>query len=572
MRLLTVPSCSGLALLFTAFFHPVIQAQTHPEVLVVYNATAAASDSYTVASHYMAARNIPPYNLCSIAPPSIDSLSLSEYEAYVKAPIQQCLNALGSRNILYIVMSFMTPYSVIAGPQYASSVDSYIADIWDKYISQPVTSVPSTTQPYYADSQSQGNAYVPFQSFAAYRANPRNPLIYSVWRLDGPNTAIANALVDQAITAEASGGPAGQACIDHYFGDTIYQNDAGYWAGDFDLHQAATFLQQAGLAVSEDLNGAEFGTPPAPSCPDAAFYSGWYSYNNYNDGFTWRTGAVGWHLDSASALSPRSGSAWVPNALLRGIAVTSGAVSEPYLEGLVRPGGTFRNLLEGASVGDAFLRNTRWLKWEILNVGDPLYRPFPGGRAPFAPLQPVNSFEVSPQEVIGGTSTTGTITLSSPATGDGMTFVMSSQPGLSYPATVTVPAGSTQATFTINTDAVSQSLSTLIVAGGNGLTLKNTIILDPLLAGMAASSSTVQGGSSASATVRLNGRAPAGGTTIALSSNNAAVRVPASVKVSAGSTSGKFTVTTGAVSSPITATVTGTSGAATMSFYLTVTP
>jgi len=59
--------------------------------------------------------------------------------------------------------------------------------------------------------------------------------------------------------------------------------------------------------------------------------------------------------------------------------VTSGAVGEPYLEGLPRPAGVYRNLLEGANVGDAFLRNTRWIKWMIVNIGDPLYRPFPAG-------------------------------------------------------------------------------------------------------------------------------------------------------------------------------------------------
>ena len=41
------------------------------------------------------------------------------------------------------------------------------------------------------------------------------------------------------------------------------------------------------------------------------------------------------------------------------------------------PDGVVRNLLEGANVGDAFLRNTNWVRWMIVNRGDPLYRPFP---------------------------------------------------------------------------------------------------------------------------------------------------------------------------------------------------
>lgn len=119
-------------------------------------------------------------------------------------------------------------------------------------------------------------------------------------------------------------------------------------------------------------------------CPNAALYAGWYSLNNYNNAFTWNTGAIGIHLDSLSAWSPRSGTNWVANAIEKGITVTTGAVQEPTLAALVHPSGTFRDLFQGANVGDAFFRNTAFLKWEILYIGDPLYRPFPNGLPPFA--------------------------------------------------------------------------------------------------------------------------------------------------------------------------------------------
>src|SRR6185312_15598839 len=160
--------------------------------------------------------------------------------------------------------------------------------------------------------------------------------------------------------------------------------DSSYGAGDWDLHRAADFARKAGFKVLEDANGEEFGTPPAPNCPNAALYAGWYSLNNYNDAFTWNTGAIGIHLDSASAYNPRTGTNWVANAVKRGITVTTGAMAEPMLNGLVHPSGTFRDLFQGANVGDAFLRNTNFLKWVILYIGDPLYRPFPQGLPPFA--------------------------------------------------------------------------------------------------------------------------------------------------------------------------------------------
>lgn len=568
------PSFLDIALLSGVLLQQTASGQNHPEVLVVYN--ALASDSQTVANHYMAARNIPsPGNLCSISPPANDFLSLSDYTTYVKTPIQNCLNRVGQKQILYIVMSYLTPFAVYAAERdgYAAS-DSYVADIWDKYLTQPIPAgtSPNLPHPYYADSQSQGNVYVPFQSFATYRANPRNPLIYSVWRLDASTLAIANALVDQAMAAEAAGGPAGQGCLDHYWVNFEALPDTGYYSGDWDLHQAAVFLQEAmpPVSVTENFTGFEFYSTPTmsdpvpPTCPNSAYYSGWYSFDHYNSGFNWPTGAVGWHLDSASALNPRSGPSWVPNALNAGITVTSGSVAEPYLQGLVRAGGTIRNLLEGASVGDAFLRNTRWLKWEILYVGDPLYKPFGAGRPPFSPLLPVNSFQISPQEIVGGTNSTGTITLSAAAPGGGTTFSLSAPSGVTVPANVTVAGGATKATFPITT-AVSPGQASVISATSGALTLNNTITIDPLLGGLLTSAGTTMAGIPVTVTVALNGRAPIGGAVINLSSDNAAVTVPSTVKVPQGASSASFTAGSTPVSTAVTAHLTATyAGASTM--------
>jgi len=563
---------------------PLAHAQaSHPEVLVVYNTNFA--DSLTVAQHYMTVRNIPGGNLCAITPPANDFIQPADYTNTVLTPVQNCLNAVGKTSILYIVMSYLTPFAINAeGPMGGAALDSYLADAWNKYLTQTIVTVPNATQPYYADSQSQGNYYQPFQSFATYRANARNPLIYSVWRLDGPSEAIASALVDQAISAENSGGPSGQACIDRRFGDLTSQTDAGEVTGDFDLFQAGAFLGQAGITVTEDSNTLEFG-PNGPSgdppdegpCPDTALYSGWYSYDNYNNAFTWQTGSIGWHLDSASALNPRSGPSWVPNALSAGIAVTSGSVTEPYLQGLVRPGGTFRNLLEGASVGDAFLRNTRWLKWEIMYVGDPLYKPFAshtGPSNPFNPLQAVNSFQIAPQEIVGGTNTAGTLTLSSAAPSGGTVFTMNAGvgTGITVPSTVTVAANATKASFTINTAAVTQSQAVAITATSPSTTLKNTIITDPLLGGFLASVGTTMAGFPVTMQAVLNGPAPLGGAKVFLSSDNPAITVPASATVGAGLEGVVFTAASTPVTSSVTPNITGRYAGAAVSIGIAVVP
>ena len=304
----------------------------------------------------------------------------AEYTTYVKTPIRNCLTTVGKDQILYIVLAYVRPYIVDLTNYGARAIDSYLIDLWDQAAGASLPGFPSSAHRYFAEPQNQGNVYLPYQTFATFRTTPKAPAMYSVWRLDGLTAAMAKGMVTQAIQAETNG-LTGQACFDLIY--DLPSNpgqfaDAGLIAGDWSLERAARFVTGAGYPVLKDVAVAEIG---AGACPNAALYSGWYSYNNYNDAFTWNPGAIGFHLDSASAIDPRGGPNWVANALQRGITVTAGSVTEPYLEGLPNPGPLFRNLLEGAPVGDAFLRNTRWLKWMVLFVGDPLYTPFTGGRS-----------------------------------------------------------------------------------------------------------------------------------------------------------------------------------------------
>lgn len=361
-------------------------ASLSDRVLVVFNRSDGASRD--VAKYYAKMRDIPEQNLCPIAPIDNGTLGWKEYMTQVKAPIQKCLTAVGRDKILYIVFSYQTPFRVEGPDKRAmnldTALDQHVADIWDQYSSEFPMNRPK--HPYYDEARSKANQYLPFLSLADYRAQPDAMLIYSVWRLDAADPKLAKGLVDKAIAAEKTG-LKGEVCIDRRWPlNTIEDN--GYGSGDWDLHRAADFARQAGFKVIEDANDAEFGTPPAPKCPNAALYAGWYSLNNYNDAFTWNTGAIGIHLDSLSAWNPRTGTNWAANAIKRGITVTTGAVQEPMLNGLVHPSGTFRDLFQGANVGDAFLRNTNFLKWEILYIGDPLYRPFPNGLPPFAAKPP----------------------------------------------------------------------------------------------------------------------------------------------------------------------------------------
>jgi hypothetical protein len=81
----------------------------------------------------------------------------------------------------------------------------------------------------------------------------------------------------------------------------------------------------------------------------------------------------------------------------------------------------------------------------------------------------LSSVAVSPTSVTGGSSSTGTVTLSGAAPAGGATVTLSSnKTAATVPASVTVPAGATSATFPITTTAVASNTAVTITGSYNG--------------------------------------------------------------------------------------------------------
>jgi uncharacterized protein (TIGR03790 family) len=452
------------------------ESQLSERVLVVYN--KSESESAKVAKYYLSKRGIPAANTCKIDPLSTDFVEQEDFESEIRKPIRKCLEAIGRPKILYIVFSYQTPF-LLKFEGHLYSLDQFVADIWDDYLPmRPATQ--NEQQPYLGRAQSEGNFYEPFASLSTYREKPGARQIYSVWRLDAATPALAKGLVDKATNAEANG-LKGTACFDRRVEDMRGVSDFGTGAGDWDIYRSAEFARKAGFPVLEDGHNEEFGTAPAPlRCDGAALYSGWYSLNHYNDAFTWNQGAIGIHLDSASAGHPRSGSNWAANAVIKGITVTSGAVDEPYLENLPHPDQVFLYLFQGANVGDAFLRSTRLLKWRIINIGDPLYRPFPGGIQLATRPSPELILALLPQWMAAGTTSTGAIILTgTPPETPAKFDLKSSRPELvTVPESVLLPVKTDHVKFAIETrQAANNGTTVRISVSGNGLKRSNTLVL-----------------------------------------------------------------------------------------------
>lgn len=167
------------------------------------------------------------------------------------------------------------------------------------------------------------------------------------------------------------------------------------------------------------------------------------------------------------------------------------------------------------------------------------------------PASTITGITVSPGNLTGGNSATGTLTLDGVAPSGGTLVVLSSSNSsvITVPTNVTVPSGATTAAFPVSTNGVGSTTQVTISGTYNG-TQQTVLTVNPVaLASLSLSPTMVVGGASSSiGTITLNGVAPPSGAVVALtSSNTSAAVVPVSTTITAGATSGTFTITTNGV-------------------------
>ena len=187
----------------------------------------------------------------------------------------------------------------------------------------------------------------------------------------------------------------------------------------------------------------------------------------------------------------------------------------------------------------------------------------------------LSSLTRSPSSVTGGNTATGTVTLTGKAPSGGLTVTLSSAipSAASVPVSVTVASGNTAATFTISTTPVALRTAVIMTASLASIIKQATItVIPPALSSLALNPTTVSGGTPSTGTVTLTGPAPTGGVVITLASSNpATARVPGTVTVAAGTASAKFTITTYAVGTRTTSTISASVGSVKRTSRLTVT-
>lgn len=400
---------------------------TPAEVAVVAN--RFVSDSVHLARYYMEKRGIPRENLILVDLKARESCSREVYKEEIATPVRDFLRKSSRNDVRCLVTMFGVPLKVeppsltgdqkdrswelkkekedtakalktisdAKGPE-AGKLKDALARL-EKELktldrSNQGAAVDSELSLVLNDSYPLEN-WLPNPYFAGFQ-NKELPFgkksVLLVSRLDGPSEKIVRRIIDDSLAAEA-GGLKGTAYFDARWAKPEKRELKGYALYDDSLHRAAERVRSQGIPV---VINDKPGLFQAGEAPGAALYCGWYSLGRYVDAFTWQPGAVGYHIASVECATLRSGSSqvWCKRMLEDGVAATIGPVAEPYVQAFPVPEAFFGFLTASKlSLVEAYFLSTPYLSWQMVLVGDPLYRPYKNRQMPKAGYKGADQIE-----------------------------------------------------------------------------------------------------------------------------------------------------------------------------------
>lgn len=396
--------------IFILIFPPYSFALRPSEVVVVAN--TRVEESIRLAAYYMNARSIPDSNLVKVSTSVNEVLDRDEFQDEIRRPVREKITTLQrDKRIRAIVSIYGIPLKIRhddrVDPEKVKRIQQrkkQLQALEDKKLSTtgrdiaPLdheiqqaklqldllkrmdtrAAVDSELALVLADGYPL-DSWLPNPYFLGFQGKDnlisKNKVLIAS-RLDGPVPWIVQRVIDDSIAAEKEQ-LKGQACFDARWNNTDQENLQGYLLYDNSIHQAAISLDKtARLPVTLNHREALF---QRGDCPNTAVYCGWYSLANYIDAFEWAQGSVGYHIASAECKTLRqpNSNVWCKRMLEMGIAATIGPVYEPYVQGFPLPEIFFTKLAEGyLSLGETYLISLPYLSWQMVLVGDPLYRPF----------------------------------------------------------------------------------------------------------------------------------------------------------------------------------------------------
>lgn len=385
------------------------------EVLVIANRNA--SESVGLARYYMKRRGIPEENLVQVWVTDGETCSREDYEGKIAEPVRRWVREHAGKGRARCLVTVRGVPLRVAPPGLSSEEQALRARVERELSSlkealsraekdsdeakriqkemdarrEDLKKLSKENQQAALDSELSLvlepdvplEGWIPNPMFLGFQRarNMRFPQkVLMVSRLDGPSAEVVKRLVDDAFAAEESG-LSGTAYFDARWpkpdADKMRTMDMGYGFYDGSIHLAADAVRKSGrLPVVVDDKQALFQPGQAPN---AALYCGWYSLARYVPAFTWVRGAVGYHIASSECGTLRAGSSqvWCKRMLEEGAAAVVGPVAEPYVQAFPVPHLFFALLVDGRyTLAECYFLSVPYLSWQMVLVGDPLYRPF----------------------------------------------------------------------------------------------------------------------------------------------------------------------------------------------------
>jgi hypothetical protein len=184
----------------------------------------------------------------------------------------------------------------------------------------------------------------------------------------------------------------------------------------------------------------------------------------------------------------------------------------------------------------------------------------------------LSSLVCSPATVYTPGSLTCQVTISAVAPSAGFIVAISSNgSGLTLPASLTIPAGSTSASFSGDASPSVTSQVVAITVSSNGVAKVTSVSLSPasFISALSCSPNSLTSHGTASCNVTIAPTALAA-VAVSLSNNVAALAVPSSVSVPTGSSTGSFEISAGAVGTSASGAITASLNDRSVSFNLSL--
>jgi hypothetical protein len=192
-------------------------------------------------------------------------------------------------------------------------------------------------------------------------------------RIDAPTLSLAKQYVDQGDTLNQQIEVGGMFYIDPY------SDRADYYADEY-KQSILDFQSNILPSLNLDTWSTTFLDPyidvPIPFAKDDSFIWSWFTDRATSSFFSTNTSVRSFFYnadyDGALTIRDNEGTTWPILAMNGGYASCAGSMSNPTIEGFLNPNPFFISLLQGSTIGEAYLFSLPYLDWTVTLFGDPL--------------------------------------------------------------------------------------------------------------------------------------------------------------------------------------------------------